>query len=38
MVITEMQNNGSVREEGINSDLIRRFFKEEVAFKRVFER
>ena len=38
MVITEVQNNGHVREEKINSDFIRRFFKEEVAFKRVFER
>lgn len=38
MVITEVQNNGRVREEKINSDFIRRFFKEEMAFKRVFER
>lgn len=38
MVITEVQNNGRVREDKINSDLIRRFFKEEVAFKRAFER
>lgn len=35
---TSAKNNGQEREKKINSDIIRRYFKEEVAFKRVFQR
>lgn len=32
---TSAKNNGQEREKKINSDIIRRYFKEEVEFKRV---